>query len=309
MSEVSPKAVLSQVAKAVPEACRENIVVIGSLAAGYHFFKDDPDKAVRTKDVDCVLAPLHAAVGAGQSIARQLLDAGWEHRREGDHQKPGNADTPVDELPAVRLFPPGVDPESESAWFIELLTVPGTSEIQGRTWTRLPLGSDEHYGLPTFRFISVTAYDALPAEELGIRYARPEMMALANLLEHPEIKPDLMSGLIADRSIKRSNKDLGRVLAIATLADLDDYRPWATSWQQALQTCFPNEWQQLALRVGNGLRALLDSPTDLEEAHHTCLNGLLASDFPTINALEAAGQRVLGDAVETLEDSVKEILP
>jgi hypothetical protein len=41
----------------------------------------------------------------------------------GAHQDPGNAETPVDELPAVRLCPPGVAIESEEAWFIELLTV------------------------------------------------------------------------------------------------------------------------------------------------------------------------------------------
>lgn len=198
--------------------------MIGSLAAGYHFFKNDPSKAVRTKDVDCVLSPFHAAVGAGQTIARQLLDEGWQQRMAGEHQQPGNASTPVEHLPAVRLYPPGVDPDSEQAWFLELLTVPESTADEGRKWTRLPL-DEGHFGLPTFRFISITAFDALPVGDLGIRYARPEMMALANLLEHPEIKPDRMSGLFADRAIKRSNKDLGRVLAIATLADLDDYRP------------------------------------------------------------------------------------
>lgn len=301
MSRVSPKEVLSQVAAAVPTACRENIVVIGSLAAGYHFFGDDPAKAVRTKDVDCVLVPFQAAVGAGQSIARQLIDAGWQQRKDKDQLQPGDADTPVDQLPAVRLYPPGVNPEAEEAWFIELLTVPESTENEGRKWTRLSLAEGD-FGLPTFRFISITAFDALPAGDLGIHYARPEMMVLANMLEHPEIKSDRMSGLFAGRSIKRSNKDLGRVLAIATLADLDDYRPWATSWKHALQTCFPDEWQTLALRVGNGLRTLLESRSDLEEAHHTCLNGLLASQPPSLDALRAAGERVLGDAVETLED-------
>lgn len=301
MSQVSPYKVLSEVATAVPAACRENIVVIGSLAAGYHFFGDDPTKAVRTKDVDCVLAPSQVAVGAGQRITRQLLDVGWQRRMEGDHQELGDASTPVNELPAVRLFPPGVQPESEDAWFIELLTVPESSGDHGRKWIRLPL-DEGHFGLPTFRFISITAFDALPAGNLGIRYARPEMMALANLLEHPEIKSDTMSGLFANRSIKRSNKDLGRVLAIATLADLDDYRPWAASWQQALEACFPDEWRTLALQVGNGLRALLSSPSDFEEAHHTCINGLLASQPATLNALRVAGERILGDAVGILEE-------
>ncbi|MEX2580610.1 MAG: hypothetical protein WD342_16250 [Verrucomicrobiales bacterium] len=89
-------------------------------------------------------------------------------------------------------------------------------------------------------------------EELGIRYARPEMMALANLLEHPEIKPDRMSGLIAERSIKRSNKDLGRVIAIAELANLDDYGEWLPLWKKALQECFPSSWKKLVSQVGSG---------------------------------------------------------
>jgi len=303
MSQVTPSKVLSEVSAAIPAACRANIIIIGSLAAGYHFFSQDESKAIRTKDVDCVLEPFHAAVGAGQSIARQLLDAHWQRRTAGDHQIPGNAETPVDQLPAVRLYPPGVDPESEDAWFIELLTVPESAE-GGKKWTRLPL-AEGHFGLPTFRFRSITACDPLPAAGLGIRYARPEMMALANLLEHSEIKPDRMSGLIEGRAIKRSNKDLGRVLAITTLADLDDYRPWAGTWQKALETCFPQEWRELALKSGAGLRALLASQADLEEAHHTCINGLLNSQPPTVDALIAAAERLLGDAIERLEALAK----
>lgn len=304
MSQITPSKVLAEVSAAVPTACRQNIVIIGSLAAGYHFFGDDESKAVRTKDVDCVLEPFHAAVGVGQSIARQLLDAGWQRRMQGDHPPPGNDQTPVDQLPAVRLYPPNADPDSKEAWFIELLTVPESPEGSGKEWTRLPL-AEGHFGLPSFRFLSITAFDPLPAGELGIRHARPEMMALANLLEHPEIKPDRMSSLFAGRAIKRSNKDLGRVLAIAALADLEDFRPWAKAWLEALQVCFQDEWRELAKRAGNGLRELLASEPDLEEAHHTCLNGLLASQPPTLAAFRAAGDRVLGDALETLEDLAK----
>ena len=301
MSQVTPSKVLGEVSAAVPAACRGNIVIIGSLAAGYHFFGNDASKAVRTKDVDCVLEPFHAAVGAGQSIARQLLDAGWQRRMQGEHQVPGSEDTPVYKLPAVRLYPPEADPDSEEAWFIELLTVPESAESGGRGWTRLPL-AEGHFGLPSFRFLSITAFDPLPVGKLGIRYARPEMMALANLLEHPEIKPDRMSGLFAGRAIKRSNKDLGRVLAITRLADLNDYRPWADTWKKALKKCFPAEWRELAARAGSGLRQLMRNEADLEEALHTCINGLLSSQPPSTAALTAAGDRLLGDAIETLED-------
>jgi hypothetical protein len=304
MSQVTPAKVLAEVSKAVPAACRENMVIIGSLAAGYHFFRNDATKAVRTKDVDCVLEPFHAAVGAGQSIARQLIDAGWRQRQLSDDKNPGNAQTPEDDLPAIRLYPPGAVHNSEDAWFIELMTVPESDEGHGKKWTRLPL-AEGHFGLPTFRFLSITAFNPLPAGKLGIRYARPEMMALANLLEHPRITSNRMSGLFNGRAIKRSNKDLGRVLAIAILANLNDYRPWAEEWKNALTHCFPNEWRELAKRIGAGLSALMQSEDDLEEARHTCVYGLLASQPPTKEAMIAAGERLLGDAIETLEASAK----
>lgn len=305
MSQISPAQVLSEVAAAVPPGCLENMVIIGSLAAGYHFFGEDPERAVRTKDVDCVLEPFHAAVSAGQSIARQLLDAGWQRRLQGEHQMPGTDDTPADKLPAVRLYPPGIDPDGEEAWFIELLTVPESPEQPEKTWTRLPL-AEGHFGLPAFRYLVITAHAPCAAGSLGIRYARPEMMALANLLHHTEIKSERMSGLFAGRAIKRSNKDLGRVLALAYLADLDDYRPWAKEWMQALQSFFPAAWRSLALSAGQGLRALLGSQDDLEEAHHTCIYGLLSSQSVSLHALEAVGQRLLGDAIEFMEDQARD---
>jgi hypothetical protein len=299
MSKLTPSKVLAEVAAAVPASCRENIVIIGSLAAGYHFFGSDSSKAVRTKDIDCVLKPFHAAVGAGQTIARQLLDVGWQRRLLGEHQTPGTELTPVDQLPAVRLYPPGSNPESEEAWFIELLTVPETASVNGRTWTRLPL-AEGHFGLPTFRFLSITAFDPLPAGDLGIRHARVEMMALANLLEHPHIKPERMSSAFAGKMIKRSNKDLGRVLAIALLSELHDYRPWSASWSLALQTCFAGEWRELSLRAGSGLRELLKSDRDMDEARHTCANGLLATQPPSLDTLALVADRLLIEAIEPL---------
>lgn len=300
MRHVSPSEVLAVVADAVPEECRANIIIIGSLAAGYHFFGEDPNKAVRTKDVDCLLEPFDAAVPAGQNILRRLTDAGWKQRETGKHATPGDERTPVEALPAVRLYPPGADPDSEDAWFIELLTVPDGATGESGKWTRLVM-DEGHFGLPTFRYLSIAAYEPQFVGSLGIRYARPEMMALANLLEHPEIKAERMSGMFAGRAIKRSNKDLGRTLAIAYLADLDDYRPWGLEWRVALEACFPYEWPVLARRVGNGLRALLGNDGDLEEALHTCINGLLTSHPPTPEAFRAVGERLLGDAIGTLE--------
>jgi hypothetical protein len=57
MSEVNPLKVLQKVANDIPSDCRENIIIIGSLAAGYAFFSDNEDMMVQTKDVDCLVRP------------------------------------------------------------------------------------------------------------------------------------------------------------------------------------------------------------------------------------------------------------
>ena|GEM_PF-4124023 len=103
-----------------------------------------------------------------------------------------------------------------------------------------------------------------------------------------------------------SSTDRGRVLAITTLADLDDYRPWGNRWQAALQTIFPDNWREFAFRTGHGIRLLLNSEEDLEEAHHSCINGLLSSQQTTLGALRAAGERLIGDAIERLESLARQ---
>jgi hypothetical protein len=60
MDLIAPSVVLEQVARALPDDFRENVIIIGSLAAAYHFFANDRKLQVRTKDVDCLLAPRNA---------------------------------------------------------------------------------------------------------------------------------------------------------------------------------------------------------------------------------------------------------
>lgn len=304
MNEVRPWEALEKVAMAVPEFCRENVVIIGSLAAGYAFFGKEDIMAVRTKDIDCLLRPFDVAIDKGQAIARQLLHAGWHPKQDGDFSQPGSELTPDDRLPAIRLYPPGINQNDRDAWFIEFLTEPESTMIQGRHFTRIIL-DEGHYGLPTFRYLAITGFLPQKIESLGINYARPSMMALANLLEHPAVKPDPIKGGFAGRAVKRSNKDLGRVLSLGYLAEDQTpgiLRNWAIDWHLALTQFFPSELETLAGSAGGGLRDLLASTDDFDEAYFTCANGLLASFGVDHETLRETGERILGDAVERLEE-------
>ena len=299
MKLISPNAVLKQIADAIPPDFRPNIVIVGSLAAGYYFFGKNPKLQVRTKDVDCLLSPRVKAITAGRAVAERLFAEHWRLRAEGEWGQAGDARTPLKKLPVVRLHPPG-----STEWFIELLTVPESESDLDRKDVRL-VTSQGHFSLCSFGYLALADYQPIPTP-FGIAVARPETMALANLLHHPVIGKETMSGLIAGRRLKRSNKDLGRVLALARLAEAkeeDSLQKWPALWTAALQNRFPASWRNFAPRVGSGLRQLLrpEHEADLEEARITCEIGLLASQKPSLKLLEITGRRLLQDAIEPLE--------
>ena len=96
MNFLSPRDVLQQVAEALPADVRDSVIIIGSLAAGYRYFRDDPESLVQTKDVDCMLSPSIKAVPAGRAVAESLFKAQWRMREGADWSTPGTAATPVE---------------------------------------------------------------------------------------------------------------------------------------------------------------------------------------------------------------------
>lgn len=302
MTPLTPDAVMAQITAALPEDCRQNVIIIGSLAAGYHFFSGDGQRSLRTKDVDCMFSPHAKAVAAAGQVTERLLDSGWQQRKEGEWGEPGNAQTPDDKLPMIRLKPPG--DLGGADWFLELLGAPDERARQDKTFHRVQTRQG-HFAICSFNYLALAEWK--PIETMhGLRVARTEMMALANLLHHPKIAPDLIKGT----QTKRSNKDLGRVIALAWLtAERDSRRgteelgSWADRMADALRECFPNRAEQLAQGAGSGLRDLMASDGDRAEALSICNKGLLASMEVGREAFEATGRRVIQQVIEPLAEA------
>ena len=302
MTALTPDAVLAEIAAALPEDCRSQVIIIGSLAAGYHFFAGDAQRSIRTKDVDCMFSPHATAVAAAGEVTQRLLDAQWRARETGEWAAPGTAETPDDKLPLIRLYPPR--DSDEVGWWLELLGAPEEHSPRDKAFHRVQIGH-EHFAICSFSYLAFAEWNPIETP-YGVRIARPEMMALANLLHHPKIGPELIKGT----EEKRSNKDLGRVLALAWLTAERDRREgteelasWGDRMADALRRRFPDRAAGLARSAGSGLRDLMASAGDRDEALGICNRGLLSSMEVGRDAFLAIGQRVIQQVIEPLAES------
>ncbi|MBK7091960.1 MAG: hypothetical protein IPH59_09625 [bacterium] len=291
MADISPEQTLERVASAIPARIRKHITIVGSLAAGYVLRTKITPGTVRTKDIDCVLSPFAQATISGTSITTTLLNAGWTLRPDSEFPEPGNKETDLDKLPVVRLYPP-----ESSDWFVELLSVPESNSGEFERFRRLEVDAKRHFVLPSFKFLPIAIYEPI-ATSVGISCARVEMMALANLLENPTIQQTPMRGLISNRIIKRGNKDIGRAVALARICD-DEIETWPELWLKALRTVFPENWLKYAVHVGDGIQQLVENEGDLEQACHTCNNGLLSFAPVTVEQFAVSIKRFQKDCIE-----------
>ena len=81
----------------------------------------------------------------------------------------------------------------------------------------------------------------------------------------------------------------------------DELSTWADRMWRALQDKFADQAAELAARAGTGLRALLASPTDCDQALRIANLGLLASMDISAEAFRATGARFVAEVIEELE--------
>ncbi len=283
---LDPVALISRLAKVVPRDLHSNLIVVGSLAAAFHHRDQLQHRAVNTKDADVLVHPA-GAVDQCAVIARRLLEEGWTRHIDCYASV---APKPVESLRAIRLYPP-----EARDFFIEFLGFPSQTQSRAKDWTPVWL-EDGWYGLPSFRFMGLLAFDARPTT-FGIRCAAPWMMALANLLSHPSLGVARVSEAIGGRVLLRSAKDLGRVLALYRLASRSEQELWSARWPIALRQLFSDQAPALANQLGDGLRALLADPAALDEARFAVDSGLLNGLAATSAQLAALGRQLLADVV------------
>jgi hypothetical protein len=293
MPSLDPQALVPRLATGIPAGLCKHAYLVGSLAAAWHYREQLRFRTIRTKDADVVIQPVGASMQVAR-IAESLRKKGWRWR-DLDERGPGTAATPVDELAAIRLTPP----TGHDDYFIEFLGLPEVEQSAPKRWVRVIL-KEGHFGVPCFRFMGVTARNLRIAAG-GLRYADPAMMALSNLLSHPQVGSAEMSSPVNGRKCLRSAKDLGRVLAFARLQSRADLALWKEPWLEALRAAFPRSWRKLGAGVGAGIRELLSHRRGLDDALWTAGHGLLFGMNVSGENLRGLGLQLIQDLIEPFE--------
>jgi hypothetical protein len=288
MNRLDPKELFERIARDVPPILPQHLFVTESLAAAYHYNAQLQGQAINTKDADLVVHPA-GHVDSCREMAEQLRAIGW---RNTDECYPQATVEPVENLRAIRLYPPG-----STEFFIEFLNIPDKDQAAAKRWVPLQL-KDGWYGLPSFRFLGVVSIGRI-ASHVGLEYAQPSMLALANLMSHPQV------GTIRIESgdmwgVLRSAKDLGRVIALARLEGREGAEAWREHWLSAIQECFPTSWKALLNNVGSGLEELLADDNAMDDARKTTDIGLLNGMDVSAEMLRATGDRLIQDVIMPL---------
>ena len=192
MTNLDPNLIFDVIASEVPTDLHSHILIIGSLAAAYHYRDQLRVDGINTKDADVVVQPA-GAIEECTTIANRLLEAGWQ-RRAGCVAR--DAPDNLDALEVIRLHPP-----KSNYYFLELLAFPEATQTDAKVLTPIKL-VDGWYVLSAFRHLRLVALDQRTAAQ-GLRYAAPEMMALSNLLAHRSIGERQISEPIGGRPTHR----------------------------------------------------------------------------------------------------------
>lgn len=273
VARLEVEAILQFTAAAIPAALLDRIVVIGSLASAWAFRDLDGSEAVATKDIDLLLHPSMQACATAVELGAELVASGWQPICLGG-RLPGDADSPTEHLPVLRLRPPEGPP-----WFVELLATPAADQTERRAWHRVRTARGD-FVLPSFRQLPLLTH-AADLTPFGLRVARPAIMALAHLLEHADPDRTAISNLPGNPP--RFVKDVGRSVALWWLADQQSVRArrqWPNDWQQALRSTAMDMTEVRS----QARQALAHLSAWQREAHRLASTGLLAGHTPTLEA-------------------------
>jgi len=101
MNKLNPNVIFDMIAHHVPPELRGNVVIIGSLAAAYHYRHALKSDGVNTKDADVVVQPAGALFKCAE-IANKLLSLGW---RRTERCRPSAAPWQLADVPVSTLRP------------------------------------------------------------------------------------------------------------------------------------------------------------------------------------------------------------